>query len=173
MPSHILNWKLGSWGEQMTASALKRLKREGWIVRHDVRWGYRGNHDHVVAGPAAYVLNSKNVKDSRVSIEGDVVRVRRIDDPEDGYIADRWAPNAVKEAQSLQFELDRALGFPVHVYPVVVVWGRFDARQAWVGDVAFVRGDALVEWILSRPTDLLTAEKREQVAVAVLALPRA
>jgi len=169
MPSHIMNWKLGSWGEQNTASELKKLKSEGWVVRHDVKWG-RGNHDHVVAGPAVYVLNSKNVKDSEVSIDGTVVRLSRIDNPDDGYIADRWAPQAVKEARSLQIELSRALGFPVHVYPIVVVWGRFDAREAWVGDVALVRGDAITDWLRSRPADLLTPKKRERVGAAVRAL---
>lgn len=174
MPSGILNWKLGSWGEQMTASELKKLGREGWTVRHDVKWGNDWNHDHVVAGPAVYVLNTKNVKNSRVTVEADVVRLQPIDDPDDsGYVADRWAGVVEGEAWALKRELTQALGFPIHVYPVVVVWGRFAEGQAWVDEVAVVRGDAIVEWLRSRPADLLTPEKQAQVASAVRALAQA
>jgi hypothetical protein len=173
IPGHIFSWQLGAWGEENTAGELKQLARRGWLVRHDLRWGKRGNHDHVVAGPAIYLLNSKNVKDSKVTIEADGVRLQRLDDPADGYIADSWAPRAAREARSLKAELDRRLTFPVHVYPVVVLWGGFEAEQQYVGDVMFVRGDRLVDWIASRSADLLTEEKRTRVAEAISGLPRA
>lgn len=59
MPHQVFKWQLGAWGEQKTASELRRLERDGWLIRHDVAWGERSNHDHVVAGPAVYVVNSK------------------------------------------------------------------------------------------------------------------
>ncbi len=172
MPAHISSWQRGSWGEQMTQSELKRLKREGWTIRHDVCWGERGNHDHVVSAGAAFVLNSKNVKDSRVSVEGDALRVTHLDG-DDGYLADRWLPTIEGEARSLKRELERRLDFPVHVYPVVVIWGQFEAEQQYVGDVSIVRGDKLVDWLRSRPVDLPSPEKRAAVTRAVRELPRA
>jgi hypothetical protein len=170
-PSHISNWQLGAWGEQMTASELKALRGDGWIVRHDVKWGERGNHDHVLAGVAVYVLNSKNLKDSEISIEEHGIRVTRIENPDDGYVNDRWCSNVQREARTLKFQLDRTLGFPIHVYPVIVLWGRFAAGQQYVGEVSVVQGDQLVEWIRSRPSDLRDAGKQQHVADAVKALP--
>ncbi len=172
MPGHIFNWQVGAWGEQNTGSELKRLEREGWAVAHDRRWGQRGNHDHVVAGDGVYVLNTKNLKDSSVTIEDGKVRVTHLD-TDDGYLADRWVPSAENEARSIKRELCDALGFPVHVYPVVVLWGSFQPGQQYIGDVSVVRGDKLVEWIKSRPADLSTQEKRQAVGRAVEALPRA
>jgi hypothetical protein len=172
MPGHIANWQRGFWGEQNTQSELKRLKREGWTVRHDVRWGERGNHDHVVARGAVYVLNSKNVKDSRVTVEGDALRVTHLDG-DDSYLADRWVPTVAREARSLKAELSRRLDFPVHVYPVLVIWGRLDAKQLYVSEVAIVRGDVIASWLSARPSDLLSDEKRATAARAVRSLPRA
>ena len=172
VPARIFRWQLGAWGEQMTQSELKRLKREGWVVRHDVRWGTRANHDHVIAGPAVYVINSKNLRNSSIEIEGGVVRVTDLD-TDDSYVADRWAPIARSEARSLKRELSAELGFPVHVYPVVALWGNFDVEQRYVGEVSFVAGEKIVEWLRSRRADLLTAEKRAAVAQAVHLLPRA
>jgi hypothetical protein len=173
LPSHIANWQRGAWGEQMTAYELKALRREGWTVRHDVKWGARGNHDHVVAGDAVYVLNSKNLKDSEMTIEAGGIRVTRIDNPDNDYLADRWCSSVHKEAWSLKSTLDKTLGSPVHVYPVVVLWGRFAAEQQYVGEVSVVRGDKLVEWIRSRPKDLRDPTKQHQVANAVSDLPSA
>jgi hypothetical protein len=157
----------------MTAFELKALRREGWTVRHDVKWGERGNHDHVIAGDAVYVLNSKNLKDSEMTIESGGIRVTRIDNPDNDYLADRWCSSIHKEAWSLKWTLDKTLGSPVHVYPVVVLWGRFAAEQQYVGEVSVVRGDKLVDWLRSRPTDLRDAARKRQVANAVRDLPSA
>jgi nuclease-like protein len=174
MPGHIFNWQLGAWGEEMTATELAKLPRKDWIVRHDLRWGTRGaNHDHVVAGPAVYVLNSKYLKDSRVQIEGSNLRVQRLDDPDDSYLADRWVPIAGAAANSLKRELRAAVGFGVEVYPVIVLWGEFDSEPRWIGDVFLLQGLSVADWIASRPADLLRPEKRQAVADYVRSLPRA
>ncbi len=172
MPGYIFNWQLGAWGEQMTASELASLPRKEWVVRHDLRWG-RGNHDHVLAGPAVYVLNTKNVKDSRVEIEGRALRVRRLDDPDDSYLADRWVPSAAVEAKAMKRELERALRFPVTVYPVIVLWGEFTREPRWIGDVFILHGRTVAEWIKARPADLLKSENREAVLDYVRSMPRA
>jgi hypothetical protein len=172
MPGYIFNWQLGAWGEQMTASELRGLPRE-WVVRHDLRWG-RGNHDHVVAGPSVYVLNTKYVMDSRVSVEGQDLRVQRIDDPDESYLADRWVGQAAREAKALKRELESALGgSPVAVYPVIVLWGEFDLEPRWIGDVAIVNGHRVARWLESRPADLINHEKRRAVSAYVRSMPRA
>jgi hypothetical protein len=172
MPSHIRNWQFGAWGEENTASELKRLRRRGWTVRHDVGWG-RGNHDHVVANGAVFVLNTKNVSDCRVTIEDDAVRVTRIDSPHDSYVADRWVPGVAREAESLERQLRRRLGWGVAVYPVIVVWSAFDSGPTWVDSVCIVHGRDLADHLESRPPDLLRDAKRKQVAEALRSLPRA
>ena len=174
MPGHIFNWQLGAWGEQMTATELAKLPRKDWLVRHDLRWGTNGaNHDHLVAGPAVYVLNTKYLKDSRVEIEGGNLRVQRLDDPDDSYLADRWVPRAEAAANSLKRDLRKELGFGVAVYPVIVIWGDFDSEARWIGEVFILHGQSVSDWIKSRPADLLKAEKREAVADYVRSLERA
>jgi Nuclease-related domain len=173
MPGHIFNWQLGAWGEQKTQSELKPLRREGWIVRHDTAWG-KGNHDHILAGPAVYLLNSKNVPASTVTIEsGGRLRVTQIDDPSNSYIADRWLPGIEREARSLKRQLDHDLGFQVAVYPVLVIWNQFEPGHQYVGNVAVVDGHELVGWLRSRPADLVKPNKRQTVADTVRALPSA
>jgi hypothetical protein len=173
LPGHIFNWQVGAWGEQMTARELTALPKESWTVQHDRKWGDRANHDHVVAGGAVFVLNSKNLKDSSITVNDGVVRLSRLDEPDDGYIAEWWVGSAKKEAASLKRELERRVGFPVHVYSVVVLWGEFEVGQEYVDGVSFVRGDALVDWLKSRPVDLLDEAKRERVAQWARSLPAA
>jgi hypothetical protein len=172
LPGHIFSWQMGAWGEQKTASELKSLRREGWVIRHDTAWG-KGNHDHVLAGPAVFVVNSKNFPDYIAGVEDDRVRLRRIDDEEDSYLADGWFASARREARALQGRLRREVGFGVTVYPVIAIWARFEAAQQYVDDVSIVRGDRLVEWLKSRPIDLVHQERRERVLAVVERLPTA
>jgi hypothetical protein len=172
MPSHIFNWQHGAWGEQMTASELRKLPRSEWCVRHDLRWG-RGNHDHIVAGTAIFVLNSKYHTDSRIEIEGKALRVTRLDDPDNSYLADRWLPSAEAEARFLERKLGKELGFGVAVYPVIVLWGEFDLEEHWIGNVFVLNGHVIADWIRGRPRDLVNDEKRRAVADYVRAMPRA
>jgi len=173
MPGHIFNWQLGAWGEQMTAIELDKLSRKKWVVRHDVRWLDRSNHDHLVVGPAVFVLNSKNVTDSRVEIEGQHLRMRRLDDPEMSYLADGWIPGAAKEANSLEKRLKNALGFAVPVYPIVVIWGDFDLEHHHIGKVFVLNGHIVADWIDKRGPDLVKPERRQAVIDYVRSMPRA
>lgn len=172
MPEHISRWQRGMWGEQMTERELKQLTREGWSVRHALRWTKRADHDHLVCKGAVFVLNSKNVKDSKVTVEGNALRVSHLEG-EDSYLADRWVPCVAAEARSLKIKVGQLAGTSVYVYPVLVIWGEFAAKATHIGDVAVVRGDFLADWLRSQPVDLLTAEKRQSVADAVRALPNA
>ena len=127
MPAAISRWQVGAWGEENTEGELKVMQRAGWTVAHDVRWGKAANHDHVVARGAVFVVNTKNVKDSVVTVENDALRVRHIDTG-DSYLADRWLPGAEREASSLKRELGQTLGFPVHVYSGRRHLGQFRPR---------------------------------------------
>jgi hypothetical protein len=172
-PGWIGNWQQGAWGEEMTASELKRLRRKGWLVRHDLRWGEKGNHDHLLVGDSVYVLNTKNFRDCRVTVEGDALRVSRLDDENDGYLSDGCIPQVEREARGLKSELSRLADTSVHVYPVIVVWGEFPPERAVVGDVTVVHGAALVNWIEGRQADLLNADRRDRVVAAAAQLPAA
>jgi hypothetical protein len=171
MPGWIRNWQLGAWGEQQTAKQLRMLSRD-WLVRHDLAAPSGGNRDHIVAGPSVFVLDSKNFHGSCVTIEGSGVRVARIDDPDrDGYLLDRFF---VKHAAwSLAQSAETKLGFPIAVYPVLVVWAQFEPGAAWLGNMAIVRGDLIADWLQKRPADLLDQERRVLVASWVKSLPLA
>lgn len=173
MPDHINRWQRGAWGEQNTAKALKPLKKAGWLVRHDLAARYgKGNRDHIVAGPAVYLLDSKMLKD-QVWLEGDVLRLRRVDDSGDAYAMPHLTARMTKSARALKRNLDSAVGFPVAVYPVVVIWGHFDAGVQWAGGVAYVDGDKLADWLMTRPTDIRDAGKQQAVQNWLAALPSA
>lgn len=181
VPNYIENWQIGAWGEEKTERELRKLLRDEWVVRHDVEWGDRANHDHVAAGPAVFLLNTKNVDDGRVSMEGASIRVERLGGLQYGYLADRWIPGIAAEALSFKRDLEGAVGFPVHVYPVIVVWARFAEDPRWVShvvggwdvDVSVVRGDKIADWIADRPADLVDPQKRVRVMEYVRSLPSA
>lgn len=172
MPGWIANWQRGSWGEENTASELKRLRKSGWTIRHDLASLHgRGNIDHLVVGSAAYVLDSKNLNDSTIEPDGNVLRVSRIDDPDDGYVWNRFA--VARQARELERDIQEKLGFRIQVQPIVVIWGALEPREVWIGDVAVVEGTRLVEWIEQRPVNLLRADKRRLVAAWAEQLPHA
>jgi hypothetical protein len=142
MPDRISRRERGQWGEQKTARVLRALKGEGWVIRHDLARGFgRTNHDHIAAGRGVYLLDSKLVAEVKESYL-DVMRRR-----------------AYATARSLERKLEDAVGFPVAVYPVVVMWSPSDIGERHVGGVDFVDGDRLMEWLRRRPTDLLHEHK--------------
>jgi hypothetical protein len=173
IPDHIARWQRGAWGEQDTAKVLKPLTREGWLVRHDLatRSG-RGNRDHIVAGPAVYLLDSKLLRD-HVWLEGDVLWVRRVDESGDAYPVRDLTSRMRNAASTLERDIDEALGFPVAVYPVVVIWGHFSAGVQHSSGVTYVDGEKLADWLRSRPADLRDQRKREKVRDWLRSLPRA
>jgi len=120
MPEHIARWQRGAWGEQNTAKALKPLRKDGWLIRHDLATGYgNANRDHIAAGPAVYLLDSKLLKDE-VWVDEDGLHVRRVDLSDNGYVYAHVARQMVAAARALKRDLDEAVGFPVAVYPVAL-----------------------------------------------------
>jgi hypothetical protein len=173
MPDYIARWQRGAWGEQNTAKALRPLKKEGWLIRHDLAAKYgQGNRDHILVGPTVYLLDTKLLKDE-VWLEGDVLHVRRVDESGDEYEVATLTSKAAKAAYWLERDLDAAVGFPVAVYPVVVIWGHFKAQVQYAGKVAYVDGDHLAEWLRSRPVDIRDERKRQAVGEWLRSIPRA
>jgi hypothetical protein len=173
LPDHIARYERGAWGEQHTAKALRPLRNEGWIVRHDLATGYgKGNRDHIAAGPAVYLLDSKLLKDE-VWIDAAGVHVRRVDNSGDEYVVPSLTVRMQRSAAALKRDLDRAVGFPVAVYGIVVIWGHFAAGSQWDGNVAYVDGDLIADWLRERPADLRDHEKRQAVHRWLRKLPRA
>jgi hypothetical protein len=173
MPDHIARWQRGAWGEQRTARALKRLRKEGWLIRHDLATGYGNtNRDHVAAGPAVYLLDSKLLKDE-VWVDEAGLHVRRVDESHDEYVVPGLTARMSGAARVLKRDLDAAVGFPVAVYPVVVIWGHFAASAQWDRNVAYVDGEKLASWLAERPVDLRDERKRAAVRQWLRALPRA
>jgi hypothetical protein len=162
-----MDWKLAArWlGEENTASELKRLKRAGWTIRHDLATSSKANIDHLAIGPSAFVLDSKNVKDSTVSVEGEALRVSRIDDPDSSYLLDRFPVR--RQAARLETAIERRFGFRIEVQPVVVIWGEFKEQEALLDRLAVVHGARLVEWLETRRSMPLLDDQRELVAAWV------
>jgi hypothetical protein len=153
-PDHIQRWQRGARGERWTAKELRSLARQGWVVRHDLPNG-QGNRDHVLVGPAVYLLDTKNLEDD-LTLEGDALRVRRIEQPRDSYVLDGLTASMRGAAKKLSHEIRQATGERVWVYPVVVLWGRFEAKTAEAGGVCYVSGHHVADWLRSRPNDLHT-----------------
>jgi len=173
MPDHIARWQRGAWGEQSSARALKPLRKQGWLVRHDLATGYgKANRDHIAVGPAVYLLDSKLLKDEVWLDEGGL-HVRRMDESGDEYVVPDLTTRMTGAAEVLKRALEAAVGFPVAVYPVVVIWGHFAAGAQWDGNVAYVDGDRIATWLTERPADLLDERKRKAVEAWLRALPRA
>lgn len=173
LPDHIARWQRGAWGEQNTAKALKRLRKQGWLIRHDLATRYgNANRDHIAVGPAVYLLDSKLLKDE-VWLAKDGLHVRRVDASGDEYVVPGLTGRMSRAAAALKRDLDASVGFPVAVYPVVVIWGHFDDGPQWDGNVAYVDGDKIADWLARRPADLHAESKRQAVHKWLLALPRA
>ncbi len=85
-PWHIEKWRVGEEGERRTAKALRQLPGREWKAWHDLPGKNGTNVDHVVLGPAGlFLLDSKNYS-GEASIEAGELRVRWLEDPEDGWV---------------------------------------------------------------------------------------
>jgi Nuclease-related domain len=170
-PAYIENWRLGSEGERRTAKALRPLARNGWDVRHDIEAG-RGNFDHVVVGDAgAFLLDSKNYG-GEATLEDGVLKIRRLDDPDDSYTRDDIVRRMRAAAAELKARIAADSQVRVWVQPVVVLWARFPERATELSGVFFVHGEALAEWLRGRASTARQFD-RERVREFLKAAPRA
>ena len=131
--------------------------RAARLDSHDLT-STKANIDHLVVCPSAFILDSKNLKDSVVTVEGDALRVSMIDAPESSYLIDRFPVR--RQSARLEQAIEKRFGFRVQVQPVVVIWGQFDQREARLGGLAVVDGAHLAEWLEAQPRTLVRDEQR-------------
>lgn len=95
----------------------------------------------------------------------------RTEDPDNGYMFDRFG--VTRSTYWLGRTAEEDLGFPIAIYPVLVLWGRFEAGESWIGNLAIVHGSRIVDWLASRPEGLIRPGQRDAVAAWVKKLPSA
>ena len=67
-------WFNGAHAEESVGAMLNELRREGWILMHDVEQNYEGNIDHIASGPGGVFLIETKLRGYR---ERDLVKARR------------------------------------------------------------------------------------------------
>jgi hypothetical protein len=156
-PWHIEKWRVGEEGERRTAKALRHVGPE-WEAWHDLPGRNGTNVDHVVLGPAGlFLLDSKNYSGEAL-IESGELRVRWLEDPEDGWVCHGMVSRMRAASAELKERIEEATGVRVWVQPVVVRWMPFTQGVGQVSDVFFVHGDSVAGWLrgrtpLARPFD--------------------
>ncbi len=151
----LARWRRPAEAAQRTVRALRPIEKAGWLVEHDLATP-RGNRDHVVVGPGGAFLLDTKVLGGEIAVEDGVLRVSWLEDPDDGYESPRLAPRMRAAASALHHDLRTQTRVSVPVRPVVVIWGRFDQRIVEHDGLAYVRGDALSEWLEARPRSIST-----------------
>jgi hypothetical protein len=149
-PWHIEKWRAGEEGERRTAKALRQLPGREWKAWHDLPGKNGTNVDHVVLGPAGlFLLDSKNYS-GEASIEASELRVRWLEDPEDGWICHGMVSRMRAASAEFKERIETATGVRVWVQPVVVLWMPFPQGLAQLSDVFFVQGELLADWLRKR-----------------------
>jgi hypothetical protein len=149
-PWHIEKWRVGEEGERRTAKALRQLPGREWKAWHDLPGKNGTNVDHVVLGPAGlFLLDSKNYS-GEASIEAGELRVRWLEDPEDGWVCHGMVSRMRAASAEFKERIEAATGVRVWVQPVVVLWMPFPQGVAQLSDVFFVQGEFLADWLRKR-----------------------
>jgi hypothetical protein len=172
IPAHIERWRDGAEAEKQTAKQLRPLLRaRDWTAVHDRASRY-GNRDHIVVGPPCVYLLDTKAPVGAVTVEGDVMTVRRREDPEDHYEQRTLAGRMRGAAAELADDLGHETGKRPWVTPVVVIWAPFEQRVVEDGGVLWIQGKALRGWLNSQETKL-EGGRLEQLGRAIEGLPEA
>lgn len=150
----------GAQGERRTEDVAHPLRREGWVIRHDLDGAY-GNLDHVAIGPAGvFLLDTKNLAGQVAAEDSGAVVVRAHGDWPCRWdrIAGQTRRAAAGLHDTLAVQLDRS---NFRVTPVVVIWAVFEARTVEASGVVFVHGDELVNWLRNQRPRYTPAEIQE------------
>ena len=167
-PAYLQSWRSGAEGERKTAKVLKPMQKNGWVVVHDIDTG-RGNYDHVVVGPAGvFLLETKNLT-GIVEIRDGEPWLHRRHDPE----GDRHQKGIPNQALSYSVGLNKAItsrcGDKPWVQAVVVLWSDFPQQELNAGNVMYLHGSRLKDWLISQPPKLGTGAQA-MIAGALAAL---
>jgi nuclease-like protein len=167
-PAHIEHWLRGAQGERKTERALRPLRRSGWSFAHDLDAAHaHGNRDHVAVGPGGVFLLETKRPGGAATIEGDRLRVQRLDDPDQAYDIDRLGSRVRAEAARLSEELAAATGRRCWVQPVVVVWAPFATRYVESNRVVYLHGGELAAWLQSQ-NRALTPDRCDEITRSLI-----
>ena len=146
-PEFIAKWGRGAQGEKKTAKAIAPLLREGWKARHDIDLG-RGNADHLLLNPAgvAFLLETKKLV-GQITVERGRLTCRFADDPNEPRRYDLKSPIAALTSQVREQWSRRSGREAPELRTVVVLWGIFPARIVRDGELVYVAGDALADYL--------------------------
>ena len=152
-PPWIENYQRGAFGEERTATTLAPLRKQGWVVVHDLP-RTKSNLDHVIVGPGGvFVLDTKNYRGS-ASVVGDVLTMTYETDRPPAYQSDSLARRARAQGREVNQMLQVRGLKPGWVSGAVVLWSNFEQKRAAGYKMTYIHGDALVEWLLEQPARL-------------------
>lgn len=150
-------WRKGALGERFNGWLLDRLP-EGWHALHDIPVGTNGaNIDHLVIGPAGvFTVNTKNLS-GRIWLAARTLRVN-------GRMTD-YLPSATSEARRAARLLEKALGRPITVKPVLSIIADDWTIRDQPSDVHVAAPRGVKKWLLDLPA-ALTARDVNEIAGA-------
>ena len=151
MPVHVERRGIGAAAERRTERALGPLAHVGWTITHDLELPGAGNIDHLAVGlPGVFVLDSK-AWSGVVTVDHDGATITPRDDPEAAWLARGQRRVAARTTVRVTRALAAATGMTVPAaHSVVVVWGNFPQRVATSGEVTYVAGGHLHDWLLGQ-----------------------
>jgi hypothetical protein len=170
-PGYIENWRTGYEGERRTARVLAPLRRDGYVLLHDLpdrRTGEqerKGNIDHVVVSRGGVFLLDSKWLGGEAAIDGDVVHVQRRDDDDASYDQYELARGMRGRAVRLQEDIVQQADVRF-VQPVVVFWNEFEAGLVRGHNVVFIHGDRLADWLQEQRTTM-TLDMVDSVAACI------
>ncbi|MCZ2813837.1 nuclease-related domain-containing protein [Modestobacter sp. VKM Ac-2979] len=166
-PESIQRWGVGAEGERRTGRELKTLARRGWNVTHDLDWPGAGNIDHLVIGTGGIFVIDSKAWNGVVSVDDAGATITPRDDPDRAWTERGQRNRQTRAARAVARALAARSGIAVPApCSVVVVWASFPQRVAVSGDVSYVAGDQLADWLHSRPREL-SSEQVTRLSVAV------
>jgi hypothetical protein len=161
-PQWIDNYQRGAWGEQRTAKAVEPLLARGWVVLHDLK-RHKSNVDHVIVGPGGvFILDTKN-NAGTAQATGDRLRIAR-PDGKPSFEDDRLATAARRQGAQLHDLIKDRCGVNIWVDALIVLWAEFPQAVVEGRNMAYVHGDRIVDWLLSRRARLNAAQIDQIVA---------
>ncbi|OAI55619.1 hypothetical protein AYO48_03170 [Gaiella sp. SCGC AG-212-M14] len=129
-------WADGARAEGAVGETLNELRRNGYIVMHDVEQAYEGNVDHLVSGPTGvFMIETK---------------------------ARRYLSDHLRKAKRQAAKLHDGLG--VWVTPVICVYEGQLIKPFRHSGVWIVPRDALLDWIMAQRNAQVDFERLSRFA---------
>ncbi|MGO8906596.1 MAG: nuclease-related domain-containing protein [Solirubrobacteraceae bacterium] len=166
---YIEYWRTGAEGEQRTARALAPLRRDGFVLLHDLPdrrasdKNYEGNVDHVVISTAGVFLLDSKYLGGEASMDGDIVHVQMLDDDAESTSKNIGRPI---RGQAVRLWEDIAHTGISEVRPLVVFWNRFPDTLVKRHRVVYLHGKRLAAWLQTQEATM-TPDMAAYVAATI------